>query len=410
MATKTKTPPKASKAANDQDTPPVLMKPTGPVTKAELVAVRRDIHRHPELGFLEHRTSALVQGQLRAFGLKPRVLAGTGVTALIEGSRPGRTLMIRSDLDGLPIQEENKIPYKSRNDGVMHACGHDLHASILLGTTKNLVQDRPATGRVKLNFQPAEEGLNGAGRMIADGIMKDPKVDGVLGYHIWQGIPVGKMGVVTGPCMAAVDRFQVTIRGKGGHAAYPHRSVDPVLVAAQVITALQSIVSRNVNPLDAAVVTVGRIQSGTAFNIIPPAAIMEGTVRTFSKEAGRLIPKRFKEIVGGVAKSLGAVADIEYVREHSPVVNDAAMSEFVREVARDVIGKKNVIDTPPSMGGEDHAAYQEIAPGCYAFLGAGTPKGEAYPHHHPMFNPDEGVLEIGVAIMTEAARRWLAKS
>jgi amidohydrolase len=389
-------------------TPP--MSPSGPVTRKELVAARRDVHRHPEMGFDEHRTSALVQAQLRAFGLKPRTLAGTGVTALIEGKAPGKTLMVRSDLDGLPIQEENDVPYKSVNDGVMHACGHDFHVAILLGTTKSLAADRPEKGRVKLNFQPAEEGLNGAGAMIRDGIMVSPKVDGVFGYHIWQELPVGKIGVVTGPCMAAVDRFRVTLTGKGGHAAYPQRSVDPVLMAAHVITALQSIVSRNVSPLDTAVVTVGQLHTGTAFNIIPPHAVLEGTVRTFSKEAGRTIPKRFAAIVNGVARALGGTAEIAYEREHDPVVNDAAMADFIREVARDVVGKKNVIDAEPSMGGEDHAAYQAIAPGCYTFIGAGRPKGEVFPHHHPRFNPDEDVLEIGTALMTEAARRWLARN
>jgi amidohydrolase len=385
-------------------------KASGPVTRKELVAARRDVHRHPELGFEERRTSALVQAQLKAFGLKPKVLAGTGVSALVEGKAPGKTLMMRSDLDGLPIQEENDVPYKSANDGVMHACGHDFHVAILLGTTKGLVAEKPERGRVKLNFQPAEEGLNGAGAMIRDGIMESPKVDGVLGYHIWQEIPVGKIGVVTGPCMAAVDRFQVTLTGKGGHAAYPQRSVDPVLIAAHVVTALQSIVSRNVSALDTAVVTVGQLHTGSAFNIIPPNAVLEGTVRTFSKEAGREIPRRFRSIVNGVARALGGSAEIEYVREHSPVVNDAAMADFVREVARDVVGKRNVIDAEPSMGGEDHAAYQEIAPGCYTFIGAGRRKGEVYPHHHPRFNPDEDVLEIGTALMTEAARRWLARN
>ena len=400
---------KTSTAGKKTHSVAVLMKPSGPVTKEELVAVRRDIHRHPEIGFDEHRTSALVQTHLKTFGLKPKVLAGTGVTALIEGKKQGKTLMMRSDLDALPILEENTYAFKSVNDGVMHACGHDLHAAILLGVTKGLMKDRPQQGRVKLNFQPAEEGLNGAGAMIHAGIMKAPKVDAVLGYHIWQEIPVGKIGVVKGPCMAAVDRFVVTIRGKGGHAAYPQGSIDPVLAAAHTVTALQTIVSRNINPQDAAVVTVGQIHAGTAFNIIPPEARMEGTVRTFSKEAGKTVPKRFKEIVSGVAKSLGATAVIEYHREHNALVNNAAMSDFVREVAGDVIGKKNVVDTEPSMGGEDHEAYQAIAPGCYSFLGAGTRKGEAYPHHHPRFNPDEAVLEVGASIMTEAARRWLAR-
>lgn len=400
-------PPRRTRASSGADLP-LLFNASAPLRRSELVALRRDIHHHPELGFKEERTCALVEKHLSELGLKPRVMAGTGVTALVEGAAPGKTLMMRSDLDGLPIIEETAADWKSANTGVMHACGHDFHAAILLGTAKSLVQGRPAKGRVKLNFQPAEEGLNGAGAMIKAGIMESPKVDAVLGYHIWQSLPVGKIGVVTGPAMAAVDRFRVVLRGKGGHAAYPHRSVDSVLVAAHVITALQSIVARNVDPLDAAVVTVARIQSGTAFNIIPPEAHLEGTVRTFSKEAGRTIPRRFREIVNGVSKSMGASADIEYIREHSPLVNDATMSEFMRGVVKKVLGRKGLVDAHPSMGGEDHAAYQEIVPGCYIFIGSAPKSGEAFPHHHPKFNPDEDALEIGVSVMAEAARSWLA--
>jgi amidohydrolase len=405
------TPPKRTTRAKGKAEPVrPLLGPSGPVTRQELVRIRRDVHRHPEIAFDEHRTSAFVQTQLRALGLRSKVLAGTGVTALIEGRNPGKTLMIRADLDALPVREETDVPYRSVNDGVMHACGHDLHVAILLGTSKNLVRERPDRGRVKLNFQPAEEGLNGAEAMIRAGIMRSPAVDSVLGYHVWQSLPVGKIGVLTGPCMAAVDRFQVVLRGKGGHAAYPNRSVDPVLIAAHVITALQSIVARNIDPVDTAVVTVGQVHTGTAFNIIPPEAVLEGTVRTFSKEAGRTIPRRLKSIVKGVARSMGATATIDYVREHEPVVNDAAMADLVREAAREVVGKRNVVVPPPSMGGEDHAAYQAMVPGCYTFLGAGRKKGEVFPHHHPRFNPDEDVLEIGTALMTEAARRWLARA
>ncbi len=388
----------------------LLMKAGGPVTRDELVALRRDIHRNPELGFGETRTSKLVQDHLKSFGLKPRVLAGTGVTALIDGKAAGRTLMMRCDMDALPIVEETAYPFQSGNRGVMHACGHDFHTSILLGVAKSLSRNPPARGRLKLNFQPAEEGLNGAGAMIEAGIMKNPDVDAVLGYHIWQGVPVGRVGVITGPCMAAVGRFNITIRGVGGHAAYPHRAVDPVLVASHVVTALQSIVARNVSPVDTAVVTVGRIHAGSAFNIIPPEATMEGTVRTFSKEAGRSVPKRLKEIATGVAKAFGAVAGVEYVHEHNPVVNDAAMADFMREVVGDTLGRRNLVLPDPSMGGEDHAAYQEIAPGCYVFIGAGPRKGEVFEHHHPKFNPDEDVLETGVKVMAEAARRWLARA
>jgi amidohydrolase len=388
----------------------LLMSPKGAVKEDELIAVRRDIHRHPELGFQEHRTSSVVRAHLTAMGLAHKVLAGTGVVSLIEGKTAGKTLMVRSDLDALPIREENPVPFKSQNDGVMHACGHDFHTAILLGTAKGLVNQPPARGRVKLNFQPAEEGLNGAGAMIRAGLMEAPRVDAVLGYHIWQELPVGRVGVVTGPCMAAVDRFKVTVKGKGGHAAYPHRSIDPIVIASHIVTALQSIVSRNVKALDAAVVTVGQIHSGTAFNIIPPEAYLEGTVRTFAKEVGKTIPKRFREVVTGVARSLGGEATVEYIREHEATVNDPAMADFMRGMVREVLGPKALVDAEPSMGGEDHSAYQALVPGCYAFLGAGTNKGEAYPHHHPRFNPDEGVLAPAVALMTAAARRWLAEN
>jgi amidohydrolase len=408
MSPETKTRRRPAAKTSPAEDLPLFIRAGTPLDRAELVALRRNIHHHPELGFQEHRTSALVEKHLKELGLRPKVMAGTGVTALVEGAAAGKTLMVRCDLDGLPIQEETEAAWKSANDGVMHACGHDFHTAILLGTAKSLVSQRPERGRVKLNFQPAEEGLNGAGAMIQAGIMESPKVDAVLGYHIWQSLPVGKVGVVTGPAMAAVDRFRVTVRGKGGHAAYPHRSVDPVLVAAHIITALQSIVARNVDPLDAAVVTVARIQSGTAFNIIPPEAHLEGTVRTFSKASGATIPRRFREIVNGVAKALGASADIEYIHEHTPLVNDAKMSEFMRGMVREVLGKKALADAHPSMGGEDHAAYQELVPGCYVFIGAGPKRGEAFPHHHPRFNPDEDALEIGVSLMAEASRRWLS--
>ena len=341
--------------------------------------MRRDLHRHPETGFQEVRTSALVRTHLKAFGLKPRVLAGTGVTAVVEGESPGKTVMLRCDMDALPMREETTVSYRSRNEGAMHACGHDLHTAILLGVAKSLAQTPPARGRVKLNFQPAEEGLDGAGAMIAAGVMEDPHVDAVLGYHIWQGLPVGKVGILTGPCMAAVDRFRVTIHGTGGHAAYPHFAVDPVVTASHVVTALQSIVSRNVDPLDAAVVTVGRIESGTAFNIIPPTATLEGTVRTFSKRTGAVVPKRFRRIVRDVARAMGARAEIQYEREQRPVVNDAAMAEFMRGVCRDVLGPASLAaDVAPSMGGEDHAAYQERVPGCYSFLGSAPRRGEVF--------------------------------
>jgi amidohydrolase len=372
----------------------------------ELIETRRDIHMNPELGFEERRTSGLVRDRLRSLGLKPKILASTGVAAVVPGEKPGPVVMIRCDMDALPIQEETGTPFASRVPGKMHACGHDLHTSILLGTARLLVDRRPEKGSVKLNFQPAEEGLNGAQAMIDAGIMDRPKVDAALGYHIWQGLPVGKVGVVTGPAMAAVDRFTIRIHGVGGHAAYPHKAVDPVLISAQVVNALQSIVSRDVNPLDSVVVTVASIHGGTAFNIIPPSVEMTGTVRTFSKAARKEVPKRMETIVRQVASAMGGKGEIHYVNEHPAVVNDARLAEFMRKVAADVVGKANVVAAEPSMGGEDMALYQEMVPGCYIFVGS-APRGEVFPHHHPRFNPEESVMPVAAAIMAEASRRWL---
>jgi amidohydrolase len=243
--------------------------------------------------------------------------------------------------------------------------------------------------------------------MIEAGIMEKPAVDAALGFHIWQGLPVGKVGVVTGPAMAAVDRFVLRIHGVGGHAAYPHKAVDPVLIASQIVTALQSVVSRNVSPLDSVVVTVASIHGGTAFNIIPPSVEMTGTVRTFSKEARRDVPKRMEALARGIAGGMGGRAELEYKNEHPAVVNDARMADFMRSVAADVVGRGNVIEAEPSMGGEDMALYQELVPGCYIFIGS-APKGPVFPHHHPKFNPEESVMPVAAAIMAEASRRWLA--
>jgi len=375
----------------------------------ELVETRRTIHARPELGFEEKETCRLVTQRLTGMGLKPRILAGTGVTALIESKKPGKVLMLRADMDALPIVEETGLPFASKKPGTMHACGHDFHTSILLGTARLLTEKRPDTGTVKLNFQPAEEGLHGATGMIEAGIMQTPRVDTAFGYHIWQEIPVGQVGIVSGPAMAAVDKFTITIHGVGGHAAYPHQTIDPVMIAAQIVTALQSITSRTINPLESVVVTVASIHGGTAFNIIPPSVELRGTVRSFSKSVRREVPKRMAAIVKQMAGAFGGRGELDYINEDPALVNDPALAEFFRGVVKDIVGARNLIKAEPSMGGEDMAFYQALVPGCYIFIGSG-PKGPVYPHHHPKFNPDEAVLPIATAIMTEATRRWLAAS
>ena len=372
----------------------------------ELVEVRRRLHAWPELGHEESETGKLVKERLAGLGLKPRGMGGTGVTANLEGRNRGDLLMIRADMDALPILEETGLPFASKVPGKMHACGHDFHTSILLATARLLSENRPDRGSIRFNFQPAEEVSDGAEGMIRDGILEG--VDVCFGYHIWQGIPVGKVGIISGPCMAAVDEFKITITGRGGHAAYPHLAVDPVLIAAQVVTALQSIASRNVNPIDSVVVTVAAIHGGTAFNIIPPSVELTGTVRSFSREVRREVPKRMSAIVKQVTAAFGGRGDLDYKQDTPPVVNHPKLADFMRQVAADVVGPENLVQAEPSMGGEDMAFYQEKVPGCYIFIGS-APKGTTYEHHHPRFNPDEGVLPVATAIMTEAARRWLAR-
>jgi len=359
----------------------------------------------PELGFQESLTQELILQELSALGLKGKKLAGTGVMAELKSKSAGKTLMLRSDIDALPIQEENAHGFASRHKRVMHACGHDAHVAILLGAARKLHAQGPNKGTVRYNFQPAEEGLNGAGAMIEAGICDG--ADATIGYHIWQHLPVGKIGVVTGPAMAAVDRFEITIEGKGGHAAMPQRAIDPIVIAAQLVTAFQTIVGRNVNPFDTAVVTVGQIHAGNAFNVIPPRVTMEGTVRTFSTAVQDTIEARMTSLAKDLPKGFGAKGTLAYHRENPALVNDAAMADFCREVAADIVGKKNVVNPEPSMGGEDHAFYQLLIPGCYVFLGSAYKKGETFYHHHPQFDFDEHVLPIGADFVAHAARTWL---
>lgn len=376
-------------------------------TLADLAWLRRTVHMFPELGFQESLTQELILAELARLGLTGTPLAGTGVMADLRATTPGKTLMLRSDIDALPIQEENPHGFASRHRKVMHACGHDAHIAILLGAARLLAQEPPAQGTVRYNFQPAEEGLNGAGAMIDAGILKG--VDATIGYHIWQHLPIGQIGVVTGPAMAAVDRFEITIEGTGGHAAMPHRAIDPIVIAAHLVTAFQSIVGRNINPFDTAVVTVAQIHAGDAFNVIPPRVTMEGTVRTFSPAVQDRIEERMGALVRELPAGFGAQGTLTYHRENPALVNDAAMAEFCRQIAAEVVGPENVVNPEPSMGGEDHAFYQLLVPGCYVFLGSAFGQGETYYHHHPRFDFDERVLPIGAEFCARAARAWLAR-
>jgi amidohydrolase len=381
----------------------------------QLVAWRRDLHKHPELGFEEVRTARLVAEHLMRLGYRVYTgIAKTGVIGLLQGPRPGPTVMLRFDMDALPIQEENEVVYASQTPGVMHACGHDGHVTIGLGTATLLQRHRETlAGTVKLVFQPAEEGMNGAEVMVQEGTLDDygPRPDAVFGLHLWTQSPLGQAGVTIGPMMAAAERWALTVRGRGGHGALPHLAADPIVASAQIVTALQSIVSRNVDPQKTAVVTVGTLNGGTAFNIIPQQVELSGTIRTFEAEVRETVLKRFEALCQSVAAGMGVEADLQIDMLTPAVVNDAAAAGLMQQVAGEVLGEQNVFDGFRTMGSEDMAYFMQEVPGSYMFLGAANAeRGLDFPHHNPRFDFDEGALSLGVAILAETATRFLGET
>lgn len=385
----------------------------------QLIADRRDFHRHPELAYNEHFTARAVASRLAEYGYEVKTGIGqTGVVGLLgasgkAGEAPGRTLLYRADMDGLPIEEENDVEYCSRNSGVMHACGHDAHVAIALAVAKQLIAERETLdGNLKLAFQPAEEGGNGAIAMIEDGVLEAPRVTAAVGLHVWNYLSVGAVGVYAGPLMAAVDEFDLVIIGRGGHGAIPHQTVDPIVTAAQVITALQTVVSRNIAPLDSAVVTIGKFTAGSAFNVIADTASLRGTVRSFDQETHRTIPEIIERVIRGVCDAMGATYKLDYKRQTLPLVNNQEMCELVSACAAEVVGSENVItdQSVRTMGGEDMSYFLERVPGCFFFLGTrNEQRGFVHPHHSPRFDLDEAALAIGVEIMTRVARRYLKR-
>ncbi len=368
--------------------------------------LRRDFHRHPELGFQEVRTAGVVARELAALDLEVSTGVGkTGVVAHLEGNRQGPVLLIRFDMDALPIQEETGAEYASENPGVMHACGHDGHTAIGLTVARILASHRESLpGVVKLVFQPAEEGLGGAEAMLADGVLENPRPQMALALHLWNEKPLGWIGVTPGPAMSASERFRVVIRGKGGHGAAPHLTIDPVQAAVQVISALQTVVARNVPPLKSAVVSVTSLRGGEAFNVIPEAVELRGTIRSFDPEVRQLVLQRIEQIVNGVSAALGCAAQIELWRVTPAVVNDPNLSERVRAVAERLLPQAEIDTQERTMGSEDMAYMMETIPGCYFFVGsANTQQGLDAPHHHPKFDFDEQALPRAAALMAAAA-------
>jgi len=389
----------------------------------QLVDWRRRLHQRPELGFKEQLTAEFIAQKLQEWGIEHQTgIAKTGIVAIIRGQGSGvrdqgleksnpklKVLAIRADMDALPIQEENEVPYRSQHDGVMHACGHDGHTAIALGTAYYLSQHREDfAGTVKIIFQPAEEGPGGAQPMIEAGVLKNPDVDAIIGLHLWNNLPLGTVGVRSGALMAAVECFRCTILGKGGHGAMPHQTVDSVVVAAQVVNALQTIVARNVDPLESAVVTVGELHAGTALNVIAGTARLSGTVRYFNPSFEGYFGQRIEQIVAGICQSHGAKYDLEYWRLYPPVINDAGMAELVGSVAAGVIETPvGIVPECQTMGGEDMSFFLQAVPGCYFFLGsANSDKNLAYPHHHPRFDFDETAMGMGVEMFIRCVEKF----
>jgi len=374
-------------------------------------SLRRDFHMHPELGFRELRTGGIVAKELEALGIEVTKGVGkTGVVGLLEGANPGPTLLVRFDMDALPITEETGAEYASQNQGTMHACGHDGHTSIGLTVAKMLHSRREElAGTIKFCFQPSEEGNNGedvggAEMMMRDGVLDSPKVDKTLSLHIWNEKPLGWLGIAGGPIMAGAEIFTIKLTGRGGHGAIPQQTIDPIVASAHIINALQTIVSRNVAPLETAVVSVTTVNAGTAFNVIPQTAELTGTIRTFDIGVRQRVVERFEQIARGVGEALGCRVDVDVKRMTPALINDHAIASKVQDAARRVLTESD-LDTSgyTTMGAEDMAFMQEKVPGCYFFVGsANTERHLDYGHHHPKFDFDEQALIRASALMASA--------
>ncbi len=378
----------------------------------ELVEFRRDLHMHPELSFEEVRTPQLIAEYHRALGLDVRTeVGGRGVVATLKGGKPGKTVALRADFDALPINDEKDVPYKSTVPGVMHACGHDIHTAGLLGVAKVLSEVRDQLrGNVVFIHQFAEELTPGGAKpMIEDGCLDG--VDVIYGAHVHSPLETGKVGTVVGPAMATTDSFDLTVQGKGGHGATPHVTVDPIVVASHLILALQSIVSRQTDPLKSAVVTIGAIHGGNACNVIPERVHLKGTVRVFEPEVHKSVRESLERLVDQVCSAFGAEGILDYMFGYPTVVNHAEQTALVEDVVRQVVGEENLVTLAPMMGGEDFAYYLQKVPGTFFFVGGRNEDLKAvYPHHHPRFDVDERSMLVTGRIFIGAVLRELGQA
>ncbi|EGL81755.1 amidohydrolase [Caldalkalibacillus thermarum TA2.A1] len=385
-----------------------VLKGKGKHIEDAVIAFRRELHRYPELSGEEYETSKKIQAKLQEIGIPYTAgYAGTGILGVIEGNGPGPTVALRADIDALPIQEETGLPYASQVQGKMHACGHDAHTAMLWGAGSLLqaCKDR-WPGKVLMVFQPAEEfpPIGGAQPMIHDGVFAEHQPDCIFAQHVWPGLPVGQIGVRPGPMMGASDRFEVVIEGRGGHASMPHQTVDAIVVANAIITNLQTIVSRNVNPLDAAVLTVGRIEGGVSHNVVADKVVLEGTVRTFKPEVKQKVKTQFFSVVEGMAQAMGARALIRYYDGYPATENHPRWAEQVRQTARELLGPESTPDVEPCLGGEDFSGFLLHYPGAYYWLGTGLDdQSKQFPLHDPRFQIDERALVIGTELLAQVA-------
>jgi len=380
--------------------------------REKIVSYRRDFHQNPELALQEFNTANKVKMVLEGLGIETKVLVnGTGIRGHLKGSKPGKTIALRADIDALPIQEENEVPYKSQNTGVMHACGHDAHTAMLLGAAMILSEFKEElTGNVVFIFQPAEETGEGAKKMIEEGVLE--KIDSIFALHMYSSIGVGTVGYKPGPLLAAGDFFNIKIVGKGGHGGLPHLAIDPIVIAANAITTLQTIVSREVDPLESSVISICNMQAGiSAYNIIPDSATFGGTIRSLNPELRMYLPRRMKEILDGVIPALRGSYEFNLMEKFPATINDEEMTTLAVRVAQDMLGEDKVFQMKALMGSEDFSYYLQKIPGTFVFLGVGNKeKGIIYPQHHPKYDIDEDVLPIGTAINVAVSIEYLFKN